>query len=188
MPIFQIDIEKKATAGAHTGEYWTNRYLITAGTLAEAAIFSGNIAAMEQELHTPAVLFTKAAVRDLDETTDLYSTIPLNTPGVYGGSIPADLLPAMLVVRVDLGVVTGRPSRKYYHLMLGEGSQSNGQWSSTVLSDVQGNINSLISAGGTAGQLCDPDGSTVISAAPMPIVTVHQFRRGSKRKLVPILP
>lgn len=187
MAIFQIDIEKKALAGVSTGEFWTNRYLVQAATLSDAVLYAPNLYNMERDIHTGATGFTKCNVRDVDPSTDIYSTIPLNFTGTYGGGIPEDLLPAMLVMRVDLGVATGRPSRKYYHLMLGEGSQSNGGWNAAVLADVGGNWTSLLAAAGTA-LLCDPQGAEIVSAAPKLEVTVHQFRRGSKRKLQPILP
>lgn len=188
MPIFQVDIEKRAVAGASTGEYWTNRYLLQTTDLDAAADHANRIVNVELDIHTPAALLTKASVRDLDPATDLFRTITINSLGTYGTSAPTDLLPAMLVVRVDFTVSSGRPSRKYYHLMLGDDNQAQGFWSAGVLADVQGNMDSLIEMGENRVPLCDPQSFAILSAAPMPIVTVHQFRRGSKRKLVPVLP
>ena len=187
MPIYQIDIEKQAIAGASTGEYWTNRYLFQADTLGDAAAAGNYITDIERAFHTPAVMFTKTATRDTDPDTDIYNTTPVNLAGTYGGgSVPADLLPALLVVRCDIGVLTGRPSRKYYHLMLGEGSQSNGNWDAAVITAVQSNVASML-AGVTSGFLCDPQGQPLVTVAPKAVVTAHQFRRGSKRKLTPII-
>lgn len=186
MPIYQIDIEKHALVGASTGEYWTNRYLVEAASLAAADTAAGLITSVERAIHTPAVGFSKRSVRDLDPTTDIYRTTPINNIGTFGG-IPADILPAMLVVRVDLGVNVGRPSRKYYHLLVGEGSQSNGVWNPDLIDAVNSNMAILLAGEGGAG-LCDPQGEPILSGAAAHTCTVHQFRRGTKRKLQPILP
>lgn len=187
MALYQIDIEKRATAGAHTGEYWTNRYIVDAADLDAADTEASYITGIEEAIHGTNVLFTKRSTRDMNPATDIYRTTPLNQAGTYGGTgMNTDLLPAMLCVRVDFAVAVGRPSRKFYHLLLGEAAQSNGQWATQVLYDINTNMG-LFFAGSGHPNLVDPDGQPLTSGAALPIITVHQFRRGSKRKLQPII-
>lgn len=187
MPIYQLDIEKHALAGASTGEYWTNRYLLQAADLDAADIQANYLSLLEIALHTPVVGFSKRSVRDLDQGTDIYRTTPLNTIGTYGGEVPPSILPGMLVVRVDLAVAQGRPSRKFYHLFTGAPTQEDGFWTTSLLTDVNATIANIFdSENGVT--LVDPQGQAITSGAALSRVTVHQFRRGSKRKLVPVLP
>lgn len=179
MPLYQVDIEKN-----YLGEYWTNRYLITAEDLVEAEGYGSQIVSFEQIIHADGILFTKMRVSDTFENTDQYVSIALNTFGAYNVN-EALLLPLFNVARVDFSPTAGRPSRKYLRGVLTEDDINYNQIVTNRLNSIQTDyvapLMSLV-------PFVDPQQSVFFRASVSPFVGMRQLRRGSRRRTQPVLP
>jgi hypothetical protein len=176
MAIYSVDIEK-----LYQNEYWTNRYLVQVADLAGGQVAGSAIANMERNFHQNTVTFTRYRVSDNTPNTDVYTTVPLNLPGLRGSV--GEYMPLFNVVRVDFGVAGGgRPSRKYYRLPLGEGDQAGGILADGTVTAVDNALQPIL-----AQPVCDPQGQIWVSIAVARQVGMRQLRRGSKRRLRPII-
>lgn len=179
MPLWKLDIEKLLQ-----GEYWSNRYIIEEASLATALLAAEPIVDAERSIHQTVVNFTKYRVSDMVLGTDIYQTVTINLPGLSTQS--DQWLPLFNVVRVDFNTVGGgRPSRKYLRLPISEVWTQNGNLVNTFVSEIQINYaDALIDL----PQYVDVDGQAFSNASVSPYVGMRQLRRGSKRKLAPIIP
>ena len=148
MASFAVDVEKSLD-----GEFWTNRYLIEATDIENAVAQGAEIAAAEADFHCTPVVFTKFRVRDTNPSTDLFVTVPLNVNGEYVAN--SSLLPLFNVVRVELTVSMGRPSRKYYRGVLAESTTTFNAVNADLQEYVLDSLTPLLSL----VSLEDPDGS-----------------------------
>lgn len=179
MGLYSVDIEKVLL-----GEYWTNRYIVEATTLTGAHAIGANIVEIEQTVHDDVVTFTKYRTSTTVEDDDAYFITPINQPGAENNA--GDYLPLFNVVRVDFAAAGGgRPSRKYLRLPLFEPQQSNGALLPGVVTFLQTYYADLLAA--LEGYV-DVDGQELIAGSVSPFVGMRQLRRGSKRKLEPVLP
>jgi hypothetical protein len=179
MPLFSLDIEKRLN-----GEYWTNRYILDRTDLGAATNSGGDILAAERTIHASFVEFTKFRVSDTVVNTDVYQVIQVNAFGQRTQS--QEYLPLFNVVRVDFNVAGGgRPSRKYLRLPIDELEQSKGILEPTYVAYIQANYADVI-AGYTS--YVDVDGQVIDSGRVSVNVGMRQLRRGSKRRLLPIIP
>jgi len=169
----------------YLGSYYSNRYIIQADTLLAAIDIASDIRTIEREVHYDTVQFTKYRVSDQVEGTDVYQIISDNVNGVLvqGGS---EALPKFCRIRVDFNTDGGgRPSRKYLLTPLLEPDTANGMLTSGKRSYVQANyVVPLVALTG----FVDVDGQAFGSGSVMAEVGMHQMRRGSKRKALPIIP
>lgn len=173
----QIDIQKRVGT-----EYFTNRYLVSEGSVGAAVAHVAPLVDLEKQFFGTSVVFDKARVSDGVPGTDSYVIVPLTgTGGVTSGSNPT---PLFNVMRVDLGVGAGRPSRKYYRVYVTQGQQNGVNWTTGFVETVQVNWNAMIAS---AVPLCDPQGQLIISATAFLPVGMRQVRRGSKKKNQPII-
>lgn len=175
--IQEITIEK-----VFNGVYFVNRYLVSRGTPGAAVADVAPIVNMEKQFFGTGVSFTKARVSDGIPGTDSYIIVPLSgSGGVSSGSTQT---PLFNTVRVDLGVNAGRPSRKYYRVSVASGQAEGQNWSTGYQETVQVNWNAMIASD---VPLCDPDGQLIINAAVLRPVQMRQVRRGSRKKMQPII-
>ncbi len=178
MPLFSLDIEKRLE-----GEYWTNRYILDRAELGAAANSGTDIYNAESAITADIVEFTKFRVSDLVPNTDVYQIIQLNSFGDRPSQ--GEYLPLFNVVRVDFNVSGGgRPSRKYLRLPIFETDQRNGVLEPAFYTFVQLNYAQVI-AGYTS--YVDIDGQEINGGRVSPQVGMRQLRRGSKRRLQPII-
>ena len=178
MALFSIDIEK-----FYLAEYWTNRYIVNASDLATADTYGHQIVEFERAIHVAVVQFTKLRTADAIEGNDVYKITPLGLNGARSAS--GAPIPLFNVVRCDFSVATGRPSRKYLRLPLMVGEVSG----NTIASGVIGLVNvDYVEPLVAAGFYVDVDGQPIIDGTTMLNVGMRQLRRGSKRKLTPVLP
>ncbi len=177
--LFSLDIEKELL-----GEYWTNRYIVSAADLGAATTYAAFYYDRERLIHSSNVLFTKYRVSDMDPMTDIYQIVQ---PNAYGSRAfgAQEYLPLFCVVRVDFTAVGGgRPSRKYLRTPIYEGDQLNGALAATYISFIETNYsNQLV----LDTSFVDVDGQDLNSGQVFPKVGMRQLRRGSKRKLQPII-
>ena len=176
-PLWQIDIQKRLA-----GEYWTNVYHCVASTPASAQFVADELVTLERGIHMGNVEFVSyrfAAFPGPSEGT----VIPI---GAFGNGAIASFLPLFNVMRVDFPATSGRPSRKYYRQPVAEANQENGVWIPTALAGFQANFTNF-AATPVSSQLVDVDGQLLQEGRISPSVGMRQLRRGSKRRLQPII-
>lgn len=179
MTLWKIDIEK-----VHLGEFWTNRYIVDANDLGAAHLIGGDIVEIEQTVHKSPVTFTKYRTSDMSVGTDIYTTTNINQPGLDANIV--SYLPLFNVVRVDFSTVgSGRPSRKYLRVLIDEANQNNGVLVNDFIAFMNTNYASLMQ--GLQG-FVDVDGQAISNGSTYPLVAMRQLRRGSKRRVEPVLP
>lgn len=180
MPKWSVDIEKLLR-----GEYWTNRYWVKDDNMAQALISADMLYTSERAIHKNNVLFTKLRVSDGLPNTDVYQIVNLNT---FGVQVPqGDELPLFCIVRVDFNTEGGgRPSRKYLRLPLNDVNMvAEGKLDTEFIGGIMEYYATPLV--GFASYV-DVDEQNIVSASVWPWVGMRQLRRGSKRKLEPILP
>lgn len=176
--MLQVDIEK-----FWLGEYWSNRYIISATDVLAGSVIGAAIVAAERAVHLSMVQFTKYRCSDMVTGTDNFMTIPLGVPGLRGADTAA--LPLFCVARVDFSSQSGRPSRKFLRLPIQEVEQENGALVPTCIAMLNTlYVQPLVDLETFVG----PQGENLTYGAVYPQVAMRQLRRGSKRKLVPIIP
>lgn len=180
--LFQIDTEKQLGL-----EFWTNVYYVAASDLANAALAADTIVSAERVFHSNRIIFTKARARTALKGDDVFTTTTYNTMGQYGAG--GNHLPLFNVVRVDIGASAGRPSRKYYRTDFGQAQVFDGLFLveyinvvRTALLDMQ----NTLSADAHTWNDVDGQGLTQFPSVS-PTIGMRQLRRGSKRRLTPIL-
>ena len=182
MPRFQVDVQK-----TFFGHFWTNRYFVTADTLAEAHSAATIFIAGEQAIHTSNVHIVKVRTAVPGAVDDTFLTEIVNVAGTLSTS--GNGLPLFNVVRVDWSAGEGRPSRKFYRCLLGTGDVStNFEWASGTLSDIEDALTTMRSDLGTLGvPLVDPDGEILGLPVPIATISMRQLRRGTRRQTEPII-
>jgi len=177
-PLWQVDIQKRLGT-----EYWTNIYHCGRSNLAAAQAFADTIVVMERQLHMTDVVFVSYRVSPFPGPSEGTVT-PL---GVFGLQTQADYLPLFNVLRVDFPVTSGRPSRKYYRMPMAEANQVNGALTPAALTGFQAIVEPFITDPNASGW-CDIDGQLITGIRIAPNVGMRQLRRGSKRRLQPVIP
>jgi hypothetical protein len=178
MPLFNMDSEK-----LWAGEYWTNRFVIQGPTLADALVTADAIRDIEIAVHTALVTLTKYRVSDQVENTDVYQVIQDNAQGARATNGQA--LPHFCRVRCDFNAIGGgRPSRKYVLAPLFEAEQDAGVLVNDAIAFYLLNyVSPLVNL----VAFVDVDGQGFSGGSVSRQVGMRQLRRGSKRKLLPII-
>lgn len=182
MALFTIEVTKSCTSQGIL--HYGNRYIVAASDLTNAALAVDPIVTNEKVFHSQAVGYLRARVSTLAEGDDSFVTIPLS--GAGGRTVSGDNLPAILTVNVAIQVIGfGRPSRKYYHTVVGEADQASGAWTSGYVDDVLAAMADMITDVSAVGvDLSDPDGQAWTEAAVLGRCGTHQFSKRSKRPLI----
>lgn len=181
MSVYQIDIEKSFSPTTGTTVYWTNVYHVDVTDSAAAVTAGNSIVTLEKTIHSTLTTFTKMRTRQ--------AGIP-GAPGVItpltgaGGRTTTGPLPLFNVFRIDFGVSGGRPSRKYIRGPLAGADNSSGAVSSGTITTI---MNSYATPLLNMNVLCDPQGQAFVNAVVHPYVGMRQLRRGSKRKVTPVI-
>lgn len=177
MALFNLDIEKELD-----GEFWTNRYILEAGSLGQASADGQNIVNFERAITSSQVTFTRYRVSDQVPLTDVFQIVALGVLGLR--VLTGPLLPLFNVVRVDFTAELGRPSRKYLRGVLGEDDivfNSIAQPTQVLVFDLY----ALPLFQSTV--FVDVDGQALVGASVIPNVAMRQLRRGSRRRQTPVL-
>lgn len=171
----ELEIEK-----VYNGEYWVNHYYLNSADLSAAGSPAAAILNAERAFHDSRITFTKFTVRTTADLDYVYTTVPVNLPGLSGAGA-SDLMPLFVVMRVDMGATAGPPSRKYYRGVLKEDAVTGMQINSAFISGTA----TAVAALAAVTALCDPQGDDIITALINPNVGMRQLRRGSKKKVIP---
>lgn len=180
MPLYTVDVQKKQGT-----EYWTNRWVVSSPSLGQASVLGGEIAGHELSIHTTNVLIDRYRTRPLVPGGDNYIIVPVGYNGGYEGGTLASQIPLFNVVRVDWAVAEGRPSRKYFRTGLTESMVDGSVLVEAYRVFVDGRMEDLRIT--LAGALVDVDGQAINDATVFPAVGMRQLRRGSRRRLTPII-
>lgn len=181
MPIYQIDIEKSYSPTSGTTVYWTNVYHVNTADLASAITAGQSIVTLEKTIHSTATTFTKMRTRNTSTLAQAGTITPLTGTGGRSSSGP---LPLFNVFRIDFGVGSGRPSRKYIRGPLNGADNTSGAVTSTTVTTIQ---NSYIAPMLGLNVVTDPQGQPWVNGTVYPYVGMRQMRRGSKRKVTPVI-
>lgn len=176
MTMFKVDIEKVLG-----GEYWTNRYLVNAASLEDAAVTAAGLVDAERPLHLPSVLFTKRRVSDMAPDTSEFIVTPLNLNGTRTGT-SGEVLALFNTLRVDFPAGFGRPSRKYFRGCLTEADINGANIAGSSLSYMQGKVNLF-----AVLPLVDPQGALLGLGVAKSALQMRQIRRGTRRRAQPII-
>ena len=182
MPVYQVDIEKSMALPTGVTYFWTNVWHINSASQAAADSAGAQIVVWEKAIHATNQQFIKMRVRPVSPTPGPGSITALT--GTGGRAFPADMLPAYNTVRVDFSKAVGRPCRKYFRINLGETEQSNGIVAAGIVTSVTTNV---ITPAVATGWVCDDSGDVIISGTVLTPVQMRQLRRGSKRKIGPVI-
>lgn len=182
MAVFQIDIEKTMVLSTGITYYWTNVYHVVAADQAAAVSIANSVVVIEKSVHSTAQTFTKCRVRQNLPLAMSGSIIVLTGTGARAN--PADVMPPFNCVRVDFGKAIGRPCRKYLRINVGETEQANGLLAPGTITAINSGYRDPLVALGT---ICDPDGDLIINGVVLQPVQMRQLRRGSKRKIAPVI-
>ena len=163
-----------------SGEFWTNRYILSSASLADAySAALDTIIPAERAVTSNYVTFVKVRVDDMVPNTDNYQTGILNMQGLR--NVTGDLMPLYVVARVDFTVNASSPSRKYLRGVLYEndvtGPLQVSAGTQTVINDA------YVAPMVALASFVDVDGQDIVGGATNPNVGMRQLRRGSKKKL-----
>lgn len=177
MAIFQIDVEKQMGT-----EYWTNVYHVVATDIDDATTQGQEIVLQEREIHSTGVGFVKYRVSTYPTSDGEFVIVALSGAGER--TFSGGMLALFNVARTDLNIGRGRPCRKYYRAPIYEGDQEDGALTIAFRGIVDEAVQAMIVGG---ANLCDPEGDLVQSAITATAVGMRQLRRGSKRRLEPVI-
>lgn len=179
MVLMQLDIQKKLGT-----EFWTNVYhLEFVGTSQDQTAVDGIIAA-ERSIHSNFVNFVSARVKEAGSPHGYSQIIPLTGYGsyVFGGQ---DALPMFNVLRVDFSPVIGMPSRKYLRTLFTEAAVTGSEFIAEYVTFVQDHyMNAILQSPAPRND----HGFDLVSGSVKTTVAMRQLRRGSKRKIRPVIP
>lgn len=176
MPLYKVDVEK-----LYLTEYWSNRYLVEANTIQDAANAADTIVATERTFHTTLVQFTKVRTSEFPQGGGFFIVKPIGLPGQRANS--GDLLPLFVTVRVDFPAGLGRPSRKYYRGVISEADIAGANLLAAARTFIQTSVNAF-----DPQPLVDPQVSPLGTGVVQSTVQMRQLRRGTKRRQNPIIP
>jgi len=179
MSVFEISIRKQLTANDLFA--WSNVYHVSAPDISTAVDYSNTLTTMELNIHTPAVTIHSDHVAEVG-VPDNFVTFPVNVAGTYPNT--AELLPFFVAVRVDFTPLSGRSGRKFYHMLVDEAMQANGQLAPAVITGIQSILDDA--APDFSPWLCNPTGTHLyLSGHVNAALTQHQFKRKWARRGVP---
>ena len=177
MPLFRAEIQK--TQG---GLYWVNRYIISEANIGTAHAAALNLVEHEQAIHSQEVTLDKIRTDDMVPGSDQFIVTVLGADGAY--AMGTGQLPLFNVVRVDVNVAVGRPSRKYYRVGLTETVVAGDELEATYRTAV---VNAMTAMRAAVPEWVDVDGQVFVGQSVMPKVAMHQLRRGTRRKTTPVI-
>lgn len=173
MAVYSVDIEKRLGS-----EFWTNRYIVTAASLAVASLIALRLREAEQLIHANIVTFTRHRISNLGEGNEEYVIVPDNVVGLRTNQ--GSLLPLFNTLRVDIPAATGRPSRKFYRGVLGEGD-INGDLVTAEFDAFLLELQEHFAAGENPG-VVDPQGQFLSAPSLYEFVQMRQLRRSRRRR------
>lgn len=181
MPVYQIDIEKSLQPTAGVTNYWTNVYYTNAASEAAAITTGQSVVTLEKQIHANNVTFTKMRTRLV---SDLAQTGTVTVLTGTGARTASEYLPLFNVVRIDFGVASGRPNRKYLRLPVLEGDTTSALLTSAMKTLVANSYSTPLI---NTNAITDKSGQPILTAAIADAVGMRQMRRGSKRKVTPVI-
>jgi hypothetical protein len=179
MPVYQVTIQKQEGS-----EFWVNGYHVNEANMSVAALAGAEIVEAEKSLHLNYVNFVSMRISvPGPEQPNVYRIVPLS--GV-GGRAATGALPLTICARVLMLHGDGRPDAKFLRGVCNPSDiGSTRTWSSAFTTTV--NNTYIAGLNGVEG-LVRRDAESYQGFQLVPLISNHQLRRGSKRKLTPVIP
>lgn len=176
MPLFNVDVQKQ-----QGNEFWSNVYHVDAADVTEALTRGQAIANIEKAVHGSDVNITAVRARRAGLIGAETAFAALNIACTYAAST----MPLAVCARVVFGNGTSRPGIKYLRTAVNPTEVS--QRTTIIparLTTLQTNYCDPLLA---LPYLRDSKNRVVLTVKPAPNIANHQLRRGSKRKLQPVI-
>lgn len=166
---------------------WRNVYHLNTPTINDAFSVADNIISAEAAFHSTNVTFRQKIVSD---PTKVERRLTFDFTATHGDRVASGaIIPDWNVMDVVFGPASNhRPERKYYRIQLGEGDIVGSAIDTTIVSDAQAVLDTLVS---TVIALCAPNGDSIVGSVVNPLVSMRQLnwhrrsRPGFKRGWVP---
>lgn len=173
--VWQIVIQKQFQT-----EYFVNDYHVIAASFAEALDYANDIVAAEKAIFRQSVAFVNMRIKQAVAVTQ-GTVVPI---GGTGSQPVATYLPLYVTARVDFSPAVGRPGRKYLRLpVVSQGTDGQNLTSAAITSIVDNYLNPILGL----GVVCKPNADIFVSGGVFAPLQMRQIRRGSKRRLQPII-
>jgi hypothetical protein len=172
---WQVVIQKQ-----YGTEYYVNDYHVQADSAQAAAVQAELIVEIERAVHATTVSFINYRVKNAASSAQ-GTVYPIGESGLNPAGA---MMPLYNTVRVDMAVEVGRPGRKYLRLPIQMAASSNGQFNSDFLNFM---LDFYCLPLQNLGTVCKPNGQLFTLIRPVASVQMRQIRRGSKRRLQPII-
>jgi hypothetical protein len=176
MGVFQVDIQTD-----YYGEFISNRYFVDEPGLAEAAAIGVAIANLHAKLLPPSVKIDAIRASTPAPADNQFFTSPVNIPGTRAAT--SQTMPEFCRYRVDFQIGYRRPLRKFLLVPFEEDSEGSSFTGGAVARVINDYINPLIAL----ASVCSAEGLPVINGSLNARIGMRQLRRGSKRRLQPII-
>jgi hypothetical protein len=148
MALFRMQLRQAINRPDLGQQYkWSNLYYVEAASLVIATAFGPSAWAILKDATNENAFCYEVYTSDLVPGTTVYSidAIPTaNQPGTLTGS--GGFLPNFNVVRVELNVAGGRPSRKYHRMPLQEGDIVLGSLEAAASAAIQDTYDALLAS------------------------------------------
>jgi len=102
-----------------------------------------------------------------------------------GSRTVSNYLPLYCVARFDFAVASGRPSRKYMRMPIPREWNTNGQFETTTIPQMNAAYSTPLLA---VDGICDNSGQPFLSGGVIATIGMRQLRRGSRKRTTPIIP
>lgn len=177
MPRYKLIIEKKLGS-----EYWVNDYHYTATDFADADSKAQPVIDAERAITSTLVTFTMYRISTVVPDDNEFVNFPLNEQGLHSNE--NQLVPLWVVLRADFPAVSGRSGRKYLRGVLTEDVVSFDFIVSTMITFLTTNYADPLSA---LDYLEKASGVLINECVINPVPAMRQLRKGSKRKVTPVI-
>lgn len=177
LPLWRIEIVKQLQS-----EQWSNDYLTDDATMDDAQDLAQILLTWERNLHMSVVTFVYMRVSSYVPGDRTFRHINVNAQGL---AVPGDYIPLFNTMRVDFSTSDSDPGRKYYRVPVGEATQTNGTFTTDIVTQVDIQILNFLVTTNALEHLVTPKGNRITGATVYPRVQIRQLHRRNKKKVTP---
>lgn len=179
MPLYSLSIQKVTG-----GNYWTNRYWVTANDFDGALVVGRQIAEIERTFTAQYVQFV--SMRASTPVPDSPSQFVTEVLGFFGTKSFSTAMALTVTVRVEMWKGPRRPDVKYYRAAARAEDMGSPVLYTTAF--ITGLNDGPLAALQNVDGLVDRGNVPYTKIEASVKVSQHQLRRGSKAKLRPVIP
>jgi len=176
MPVYKVDIQVD-----YYQEFVTNRYHVLADDMVQAGTRGTAIAELQKTLLPTTVNIDFIRVSTVVEGDNSFYTLPADIPGTRAAT--SQTMPPFCRWRADMSIGFRRPLRKYLLIPLEEDSEG-ASFTTAARSYFNANYGAPLF---NLGYVCSEGGIVISGVSLNNIIGMRQLRRGSKRRMTPII-